>query len=312
MIIKIKEIDFAKIHHDAVFVLVGKRRTGKTTWGKVIISALNGKIGRFCLIAGNKDVRYEWSDSISSLYVTPKAFGEAKLEELRNYQENRVCMYTKKNEPIPYKYRVCVILDDCGSDIKFMKSNIIRDILANGRHYGMFTLIMVQYYYQIPRRCRENIDYLGLLRTNNKDNLRKIHTELVGHTTARAFRFCSAALTGDFGLLFIDNTTPTAVKVSDSVFYKNSDPRQNRKRTEHELVTQYGLAHSRNHTTTTPEQKKQIQVPSQENHTDTYKYEFKDRTGSVLIIKQPLPNRPEEEFEELEELEEPKESEESE
>jgi hypothetical protein len=288
MIIKIKEVNLQALHHDAVFVLVGKRRTGKTTWGKKIVHHLSPQIGRYCLIAGNKDVKYEWGNCISPLYVTPREFGEAKLEELKKYQEDRVCLYTRNKQTIPYKYRVCVILDDCGSDVKFMKSAIIRDILANGRHYGMFTMIMVQYYYQIPRRCRENIDYLGLLRTNNQDNLRKIHAELCGHASLRAFKYCSAALTNNFGLLFINNTSPTSTQISDSVFYKNSeDTSLLVDKTEHALVTEYGERHSRrpkfDHTLAQPPRT----TEQEKKESAQFKFEFKDRQGSVLVLKIP-------------------------
>jgi hypothetical protein len=281
MILTIDEIDFARMHLDATVVVVGKRRTGKTTWAKQITQKLKGRIGRFMLIAGNKDVKSDWEGLMTQLYMTPKAYAEHSLLKLKEYQESRVSRYTSQKLEVPYRYRVCLVLDDCGSDVTLMKSEILRDIFANGRHYGMFTLLLVQYYYQIPRRCRENIDYLGLLRTSNTDNIKKIFTELVGRGNLSVFKYMVLACTDNYGMCFINNTVVKSDSITDHVFFKNSAPASSGPKIEHESVTQYGQTHDITPSPTTVHPKS---PPPKLEH--KLRYEFKDNRGTYLILKQ--------------------------
>jgi hypothetical protein len=276
------------MHVDATVLLVGKRRTGKTTWAKQILHSLRGRIGRFCLIAGNKDVPHEW-DCITKLYVTPKQYALVKLRDLKLYQEARVSEFTRRREPIPYKYRVCIVLDDCGSDEGLMKSEIIRDIFANGRHYGMFTLVLVQYYYQIPRRCRENVDYLGVLRISNSDILRKIYKELIGFSDFRLFRYITQASTDSYGMCFINNTVINSVAITDQVFFKHTNPTIRAQSLEHGQVARYGQAHD----ITPARADLSPGLDNVESLKLRSRYEFQDSKGSVLILKKFLHQTPE-------------------
>ena len=68
---------------------------------------------------------------------------ENHLKRIRDYQDMTLSNI-EKVDIIPRKYRICIILDDCGSDRTFMHSNIMKDILSNGRHYGMTIMILCQ------------------------------------------------------------------------------------------------------------------------------------------------------------------------
>ena len=286
----IKEIDFEKIHVDATVAIIGKRRTGKTTWGKIIVSSLHGRIGRFCLISGNRDVRFEWQDCISSLFVTPVEYGIGKLSQIKEYQGKKISEYRRRKIPIPFKYRLCLIMDDCGTNREFMHSAIVRDICANGRHYGLFTLFISQYYYQIPKNCRENIDYVCMLATSNVDNIEKIRREKVGIVGTRIFKYVVSALTCDYGMCFIDTTNPRIHNVSDSVFYKPKCKKGKHFILENRQVYKYGKMHNKEEFTQESQEEREGGVtPSNEFEILTkFKFEYEDKRGRVLVVKDPI------------------------
>jgi hypothetical protein len=215
--VNIKEADYSTLEHSASIVILGKRRTGKTTWCKYILQYLNKDIDRFVALCGNKDNVAEWKRIIQPLYVMPKNL--AYLKKLRDYQDTKVAPFSENQQPIPRKYRICIIFDDCGSDRTFMRDPIINDLLSNGRHYGMTLVFLCQYLNQLHLENRNQIDYLGMLYTSNQKNIKKVHEEFANVAELRTFRFVLNACTTNRGMCWIDNTTnPTTIE--EFIYYK--------------------------------------------------------------------------------------------
>lgn len=215
--VDIKEADLHNIEACASIALLGKRRTGKTTWAKYILQFISKDIDRFVALCGNKDNACEWKRLIQPLFVMPKSI--PFLKKLRDYQDERVSQYSTNQLPIPKKYRICIILDDCGSDRTFMHSPIIKDILSNGRHYGMTVLILCQYLNQMHAENRDQLDYLCMLYTSNQRNIKKIHEEYVNICDLRTFKYVLNACTDKKGMCWIDNTKNPSV-IEQCVFFK--------------------------------------------------------------------------------------------
>ena len=86
--VNIKEASLNDMEPCASIALLGKRRTGKTTWAKYLLQFLNKQIGRFVALCGNKDNASEWRRIIHPLFVMPKNI--AYLKRLRDYQDEKV------------------------------------------------------------------------------------------------------------------------------------------------------------------------------------------------------------------------------
>lgn len=244
--VQIREANLFSIEPNASIALLGKRRTGKTTWAKYILYHLQSKIDRFVALCGNKDNASEWKRVINPLFVMDKSI--KFLEALRDYQDMRVSKYSQENLPIPKKYQICVILDDCGSDKSFMFSRIMRDMLSNGRHYGMTVIILAQYLNQMHSENRDQIDYLGMLYTSNLRNLKKVQEEYVNVSNLRTFKCVLNACAADKGMCWIDNTA-NPEKIEECVFFKRMDMEtvRNMSKEENKLgskhVKKYALEH---------------------------------------------------------------------
>lgn len=216
--VNVCEANFSVIETCAAIALLGKRRSGKTSWAQLIIEKIGAKCNRFVVLCGTKDNMGEWKRIISPLYIMMKNI--EYLMELKKYQEDRCAKFSARNLPIPKKYLVTIILDDCGFDRAFMHSKVMKDLLSNGRHYGMYIIILCQYLNQMHAENRDQLDYIGVLYTSNARNIKKVHEEYVNVCELRTFKYLLKALTSKKGLCWIDNTqNPT--NISECVFYSS-------------------------------------------------------------------------------------------
>lgn len=238
--VEIKEANFEGILECASIAIIGKRRTGKTTWAKYIVQSIASTCDRFVVISGTRDNVSEWKDVISPLFIVGKSI--EYLRQVKEYQDTKCSLYTSDGHAIPRKYKITIILDDCGSDKKFMHHNVMKDILSNGRHYGMNIIILAQYINQMHSGNRDQLDYVGVLHTSNQKNVKKIHEEYGSVCSLREFRYILRALTVDRGMCWIDNTKSSS-DASDCIFYKKLSLPYEFKHVGSELVNSFSESH---------------------------------------------------------------------
>jgi hypothetical protein len=217
VVVDINEANFHQIAEFSTLAILGKRRSGKTTWATSLIQFLVGKCEKFVVHCGNKDNMTEWRKVVPPGYVHIK--NVAHLKKLRNHQDTTCSVYSEQQRTIPLEDRVTLILDDCGSDTKFMHSDVMKDLLSNGRHYGLYIIILVQYLNQMHAVNRDQLDYVGVLHTTNSRNIDKLFNEYCNVCDKLVFAAILKALTCNRGLCWIDNTVSSA-KINESLFYK--------------------------------------------------------------------------------------------
>lgn len=104
------------------------------------------------------------------------------------------------------------------------KDKVIREIFMNGRHWGVFFLLLLQYAIGIPPNLQSNIDWVFLLRENNHQNRKKLYENYAG-MFYNFQMFCETmdACTENFECLVIHNGAKSN-KLEDQVYwYKASD-----------------------------------------------------------------------------------------
>lgn len=211
--VHINSVDFGGLQRHASITILGRRRSGKSTFARWLVRThLSRQYQRVVVMAGNRHCCEHWHEVVPPLFCMSK--NVTKLQEIRDYQIRKIA---ENGKDIPVKYDVCLVMDDCGADKQFMTSHIMKDIQANGRHYGICIVVLAQYLMQIPCENRDQIDYLAVLHTSNAKNSKKIYEEFVNVGDLRSFRYTMAAITADHGVCWIDNTcTPT--QLSECVF----------------------------------------------------------------------------------------------
>jgi energy-coupling factor transporter ATP-binding protein EcfA2 len=216
--------------------LLGRRGTGKTTWGKRLLGFLRHDIKRFVVICGNKENMHAWAELVGSSFVVLKNLDY--LKKLRDYQMDKVV-----DGKVSKKHWLCIVTEDCGSDRKYMNSEVKKDLQANGRHYGITQIDILQFLYQLVPENRDQIDYLGVLRTANEDNIKRIQKEFVSLCDLRTFKYVLTSCTIDYGMCWIDNTL-TPSKIEDHVFFARSAKTQAKpNKVNAQYVLDYGTRH---------------------------------------------------------------------
>ena len=300
---EIYRAEFTQIAPCAAICILGKRRTGKTFWTQYLTQSLNISIDRFMVQCGNKDNAAEWKHIVHPAYVMLKNL--ARLQVVMDYQDRKVSYYTENKLPIPRKYRLCIIIDDCGSDKSYMHSAIMRDLLANGRHYGITVVILCQYLNQMHSENRDNLDYLGMLYTANQRNIKKVYDEYANITDFRIFKCLLKASTKDKGMLWIDNTKNSG-DIADSLFFEKIPINFEFQSIGSTRVRTYGTSHFFDPSTNKLQNSKRLRgsesdISDEDDTMDDYfedpcilknasqlmsnKFTFTDKRGSVVVCK---------------------------
>jgi hypothetical protein len=223
--VEVHEASFETMAACSTISILGKRRTGKTTWATYIAQFISSVI--FIVMCGNKDNISEWRQIVAPLYVQNKCLDY--LKRIRDFQDNRCSQFSKKQLEIPDSHRITLVFDDCGYDKQFMHSDIMKDILSNGRHYGMYILILCQYLNQMHAVNRDQLDYIGVLYTSNVTNIKKVYNEYMNVCDFRTFKAILQGTTSNRGMCWIDNTRPTN-KVHECAYFAHIPPSFTKKR----------------------------------------------------------------------------------
>ena len=214
----LQEANLSSIKDFSTILLVGMRGAGKTTYAKHIVGSFRDRVDRFAVFCGNLDNVYEWQDVVHEGCVMGKDIDA--LKDLREYQNSKVPVYKKLKKPVPKKYKVCVVVDDWASDKKMVNHKVLQDIFSNGRHYGMFLVIIIQYWNQLNRELRFQIDYIGLLNIRNEDTMKKVFKEFVNLGDERIFKYAMLTANKDWGMCWIENRKSVLTMQECVFFYK--------------------------------------------------------------------------------------------
>jgi len=130
--------------------------------------------------------------------------------------------------------RSFIIMDDClSSKGTWMKNPIIKDLLQNGRHYGITYIFTSQSPLGLTPELRNNFDYVFLLADNFHNNIKKLYDHYAGmfpHFTL--FKQAFSKLTENYSALVITNRSKSQ-KINEIICwykapnYKNPNIRPN-------------------------------------------------------------------------------------
>lgn len=218
--IDIGPIRYDTLPNDGLFVVVGKRRQGKTTMTEHLLNVMSGHDdGIFIVMASSEKVKSEWSKRVHGLYVVDPSI--EYLIRLRDKQNELIGKHERQRKPFPSALQVTLVLDDMGSNKDVLRSSIVAWLASNGRQVNLRLFILVQFLTQLTNDVRAQADILVVLATANKTTLSRLHTEYAGHSDLRIFRSVLGGVTDNRGALIIDNRI-NATSLSDHCFYMSS------------------------------------------------------------------------------------------
>ena len=214
MKLKLHKFDMSKIAPDATIMVVGKRRTGKSTLIRDILRSMVGKLDFGIAMCGSEDTGKAMAE-----YIPPSCiyddFSPAALDVLLRVQQRGVASGTCKP--------VYLVMDDTMYDKQTLKSKNMRMLFMNGRHRKIFFLCAVQYLMDIPPDIRTNVDYLFVLKENVLSNREKLHKQFFGmFAEYKDFSVVMNSCTSGFQCMVLDNTARSN-DPSDCVFWYQAD-----------------------------------------------------------------------------------------
>ena len=154
---------------------------------------------------------------VPSAYRYPK-FRENVVHDLVARQ--KACIEKHGDEKCQ---RVLMIIDDCAFEKGFFKTETMRFIAMNLRHYNVHVIITVQYALDVPPAIRQNLDYCFCLHDNSNSNKKRYWEHFYGQiATQRDFNNIFEALTNNYSCMVGCNGVQSST-LTDTLFWYKGD-----------------------------------------------------------------------------------------
>lgn len=205
--------------HSPIIAFLGSRGSGKSTLVKDIGSFLKD-IPFALVMSGTEEGNGYYSSIVHPLFIYNK-FEPEVLTNLVNHQKKKAKQLQKEGRELKKtpEEHVWVLLDDLAYDKSMMKEESIREIIFNGRHYGITLILTFQFMMDLKPEMRANIDYVFVCKEGKKDNVERLYKYFFGmFDKVSDFKKTLNACTNDYGCLVLDNTSRSD-RIEDQVFW---------------------------------------------------------------------------------------------
>ena len=197
MNIRIETIAFDKLYN-VNCLIVGKCSSGKTTWAIHIAQVLVKNGGRLMVLCGTTSTKLEWSHTGAHVFLNSLEKLIAVIANQKNRSANR-----RKSNSFP---KLILVLDDCYSNIDFLKTRTLADLVYNGNHYGITLIMTVKRITDLPSEIRSNMDHVGVVSVSPKDIVH-IYQEYTSDINQKLATFLIQTLTVNYGLCWLEQDT---------------------------------------------------------------------------------------------------------
>jgi hypothetical protein len=164
--------------------------------------SLGARIRKGLVISGSSCDDYGY---VPALY-RHRGFDEELLERINSCQEQRVIERDYDHTVDPSLW---IIFDDLSSDKSVMGSKALKELFSQGRHNEITTIVLCQYFMDLPKSLRTNIDYVILLADKSPANRKSIREQFVSCVKPAQFDRIYSQCTEDFGALVLNNKSKT-------------------------------------------------------------------------------------------------------
>ena len=199
-------------------LLIGKRNTGKSTVIQDILYYANkSNIPRICIFSGTEEANGFYKQYVPTTFIFNDSAVEEQLVCILDSQKDLT--FRKKMGLVPKDtdISILIVLDDVGYKRGTLRSEVLRQIFMNGRHYSITMVLACQYIMDAPVDIRTNSDFIYVMKQNSCiENLYK--TFFSGFDKKRDFKTVLDLCTQNYECLVLDNTKPTT-DISQVCFY---------------------------------------------------------------------------------------------
>jgi hypothetical protein len=196
------KFDPKMVQRDQIVVLIGKKNTGKTTALKSIMY-YKRNIPDGIVFSGSEESNASFREMCPDSYIYSK-YDQDVMREFLKRAKSLNKLREKRGQPKKYSF---VIIDDCAYDDRFVKHETLRELFMNGRHYGIFVILTLQYCMQLPLVLRGQIDWIGMCRENNPAIRKRLYDQFSGGVyNLHIFNQILDQTTNNYHMLWYRNT----------------------------------------------------------------------------------------------------------
>lgn len=210
----IKKFDLSKLKDHKTIVVVGRRGTGKTTLITDILYHKR-KLPAGLVISGTESGNGYYRQFVPDSFIYEQ-YDEEVVKRLIDRQKNL--------KRLKAKHADCfLLLDDCLFKPSIMRSETMRFLFMNGRHFSLMVVLAAQYLMDIPAAVRCNTDYIFVFNDPILANRKRFYDHYFGIFKSFAdFQAVYQSCTADHECLVLDNTVQ-ASDPQECVFWYKSE-----------------------------------------------------------------------------------------
>lgn len=218
----LEKFNFERLNSkNGLYLLLGKRNTGKTTWCRFINQHIQAsRDGFVVLITQNERLKENWSHHIPKLFIFQPEDANI-MSTISKCMNNAI--KSCENRGISShddRLRLTFILDDVGSESSVMNNAGLKKLASNGRHVNITVFILAQFLYQVPPKVRSQFEYIFMLASISQKNNKTVHQEFVAHVEYSRFCKILQRSTENHGVLVINTTSS---QIHDSLYFSQID-----------------------------------------------------------------------------------------
>jgi hypothetical protein len=213
MRLKISKLDPDSLKPGGVYLLQGRRSTGKSTLLKQVLYWMKDKHDLVIAMTPTESTKEMFCSILPAQFVYD-GFNVNILEAVMETQKELIAKGKVR--------RVCIVLDDLSFDAKAFREKAVGAAFRNSRHYNCSLCITAQAVYDLLPSLRQQVDVVFALRDPIAQSRKKLWLAYFGMMRYDDFVACFEACTSNFGAICLDQSVPTS-DVTECVFYTKAD-----------------------------------------------------------------------------------------
>jgi RecA/RadA recombinase len=160
-----------------------------------------------------------WTDQQIQI-AYQRAIVDDEAEEKQN-NEIRMKYGRQRANELRKPYMMFIIMDDLSSDKATMRSELLKKLINNGRHFMLLLFIAVQYAIDFPAACRGGLDWVAIHWDSIGSNLERIYHNFVGiFPDLASFKVALSEACRQGCCMFIKKNVPSTDPWDCVFFYK--------------------------------------------------------------------------------------------
>lgn len=184
--------------------IFGSRGTGKSFLARWLCSMIFHFYPEVYVFTETKMNSY-WAQMVNPQFIF-EGYNRNVLAKILENQRKKVELWREgkyKGNPL-----VLIIWDDClPCELNYDKDDLFKQIYFNGRHYFIGNIMNSQYFFKIPKRYRQNIDFVFSMMQESENQLTAFYEEFCYCGAGNEEAFGSRSLMNSFLRMFAKATS---------------------------------------------------------------------------------------------------------